>query len=248
MLVPVLGGAALCLRRADAGRGRRAWALIGVAMISWGLADCWYSIAFWNLDEVPFPSIADALWLLFYPLAMAGVTALAAAQGRSDRIGLSALDGVIGALAIGSVGAAAVFGPIVAATGGSNLAIATNLAYPLGDLALIALVVGVMPLLGWQLGRAWVLLTLGIVTFGISDSLYLFRIAEGTYVTGTMLDAGWAVGAALIALAGWQKPTLVKASRRSTSPWVVFVFRFSSACSLSASSSTTTPRVSTCSR
>ncbi len=206
-------------------------------MISWGLADCWYSIAFWNLDEVPFPSIADALWLLFYPLAMAGVTALAAAQGRSDRIGLSALDGVIGALAIGSVGAAAVFGPIVAATGGSNLAIATNLAYPLGDLALIALVVGVMPLLGWQLGWAWVLLTLGIVTFGISDSLYLFRIAEGTYVTGTMLDA-----------AAGRSRRFVKASRRSTSPWVVFVFRFSSACSLSASSSTTTPRVSTCSR
>jgi len=222
--IPVLGGAALCLRGFDAGRGRRAWTLIGASLISWGVADVWYSIAFWNLAEVPFPSIADALWLLFYPLAMAGVAALAATQSRSDRTGLSLLDGIIGALAIGSVGAAAVFGPIVAATGGSNLAIATNLAYPLGDLALIALVVGVMPFLGWQLGRGWILLTLGIVTFGISDSIYLFLIAEGTYATGTILDAGWVVGAAFIALAGWQKPTLVKARQRSTSPWVVFIF------------------------
>jgi len=155
---------------------------------------------------------------------MAGVAALAAAQGRADRTGLSLLDGVIGALAMGAAGAAALFGPIVEATGGSTLAIATNLAYPLGDLALVALVVGVMPFLRWQLGRAWILLTLGIVVFGISDSFYLFRIAEGTYETGTILDAGWVVGAAVIALAGWQKPALVKTGRESAPAWVVFVF------------------------
>src|SRR5215211_6850785 len=119
-LVPILGGAALCLRGTAAGRGRRAWTLIGIALISWGAGDDWYSIAFWNLDEVPFPSIADAFWLLFYPLAMAGVAALAATQTRSDRTGLSLLDGLIGALAIGSVGAAVLFGPIVEATGGST--------------------------------------------------------------------------------------------------------------------------------
>ncbi len=223
-LVPILGGAALCLRGTAAGRGRRAWTLIGIALISWGAADTWYSIAFWNLDEVPFPSIADAFWLLFYPLAMAGVAALAATQTRGDRTGLSLLDGLIGALAIGSVGAAVLFGPIVEATGGSTLAIATNLAYPLGDLALIALVVGVMPFLGWQLGRAWILLTLGIVVFGISDSAYLVRIAEGTYTTGTILDAGWVVGAALMAFAGWQKPARVAVERRTATAWVVFVF------------------------
>ena len=223
-LVPMLGGAALCLRGSAAGRGGRGWTLIGIALISWGAGDAWYSLVFWDLEEVPFPSIADAFWLLFYPLAMAGVAALAAKQTRSDRTGLSLLDGLIGALAMGSVGAAALFGPIVDATGGSTLAIATNLAYPLGDLALIALVVGVMPFLGWQLGRTWLLLTLGIVVFGISDSAYLFRIAEGTYTTGTLLDAGWVVGAALMALAGWQRQTRVAAERRSATAWVVFVF------------------------
>ena len=81
-----------------------------------------------------------------------------------------------------------------------------------------------MPFLGWQLGRAWILLTLGIVVFGISDSAYLFRIAEGTYTTGTILDAGWVVGAALMAFAGWQKPARVAVERRSATAWVVFVF------------------------
>ena len=223
-LVPMLGGLALCLRGSAAGRGGRQWTLIGIALISWGAGDMWYSIVFWNLDEVPFPSIADVFWLLFFPLAMAGVAALAATQTRSDRPGLSLLDGLIGGLAMGAIGAAALFGPIVEATGGSTLAIATNLAYPLGDLALIALVVGVMPFLGWQLGRAWVLLTLGIVVFGISDSAYLFRIAEGTYTTGTILDAGWVVGAAVMALAGWQRQTRVAAERRPATAWVVFVF------------------------
>ncbi len=223
-VVPVLGGAALCLRAFVADRARRAWMLIGAALISWGAADLWYSIAFWNLDVVPFPSIADAFWLLFYPLAMAGVLALAASQTRGERTGLSLLDGLIGALAIGSLGAAVVFGSIVEATGGSNLAIATNLAYPLGDLALIALVVGAIPSLGRQLGRAWIFLATGIVIFGVSDAVYLFRIAEDTYVTGTILDAGWVVGAAVMALAGWQKPIVVTARERLKSAWTVFVF------------------------
>ncbi|HXH89025.1 MAG TPA: hypothetical protein VNI55_10535, partial [Gaiellaceae bacterium] len=66
--------------------------------------------------------MADALWLLFYPLALAGIVSLAAVR-TSDRSTLSWLDGTIGALAIASAGATVAFEKIVEATSGSSLAI-----------------------------------------------------------------------------------------------------------------------------
>ena len=65
---------------------------------------------------------------------------------------ISLLDSAIGALAISAAGAALAFGAIVDATGGSQLAIATNLAYPLGDLAVVAIMVGGLATTGWRLG------------------------------------------------------------------------------------------------
>lgn len=38
--------------------------------------------------------------------------------------------------------------------------------------------------------------------FGVCDTFYLFRIADGSYVAGTVLDAGWLVAAVVVALAG----------------------------------------------
>ena len=197
--------ASAALRRIAAARG---WALIGIALISGATGDTWYSIAFWNRRPVPFPSIADAFWLLFYPLAMAGVAALAATQTprRSDRP-LAAGRADRGARDRLRSERPSLFGPIVEATGGSTLAIATNLAYPLGDLALIALVVGVMPFLGWQLGPC-----LGPPRArdrrlrDLRQRLSRSGSPRGRTTTGTILDAGWVVGAAVMASAGWQRP------------------------------------------
>ena len=38
----------------------------------------------------------------------------------------------------------------------------------------------------------------------MADSIYLFQVAEGTYVEGGLLDLGWPLGALLMGLAAWQ--------------------------------------------
>ena len=131
------------------------------------------------------------------------------------------LDAAIGALAISAAGAALAFGAIVDATGGSSLAIATNLAYPLGDLALVAIMAGGLALSGWRLGRRWTLLMAGGLLFAVTDTAYLFQIANETYREGTILDAGWVVSSALIALAVWQPSAVVNARVQA---WSAFVF------------------------
>ena len=45
---------------------------------------------------------------------------------------------------------------------------------------------------------------MGILTFWLADSLYLVKIANGTYESGSWFDAGWWIGLALIAAAAWQ--------------------------------------------
>ena len=57
----------------------------------------------------------------------------------------------------------------------------TNLAYPLGDLLLLGLVVAIFGLSGWRPGRAWVLLGLGLMLSAVADGIYLLQTVEGTY-------------------------------------------------------------------
>jgi two-component system cell cycle response regulator len=178
-------------------------------------------IVLWDADPMPYPSAADAGWLAFYVPTLAGIVLLIRARtaGRTGTVSL--LDATIGALAISAAGAALAFGAIVDATGGSSLAIATNLAYPLGDLALVAIMVGGLAMSGWRLGRCWTLLMAGCVLFAVTDTAYLFQIANETYQEGTILDAGWVLSSALIALAVWQPSAVVRVRVQA---WSAFVF------------------------
>ena len=71
---------------------------------------------------------------------------------------------------------------------GSQWAIATNLAYPVGDTILLALPVGALALSGWQADRALVCLAAGFVLFGVSDAFYLYRVATDTFVEGSLFE------------------------------------------------------------
>jgi diguanylate cyclase (GGDEF)-like protein len=116
------------------------------------------------------------------------------------------LDGLVGGLAVAALAAALVLGPILETTGGSPAAVVTTLAYPLGDLLLIVIVVGAFALRGWHPGRAWALIGSGLATLAVADGLYLYRVAMGTYVPGTLMDSAWPAGMALLAWAAWQRP------------------------------------------
>jgi two-component system, cell cycle response regulator len=80
----------------------------------------------------------------------------------------------------------------------------TNLAYPLADLVLLAMVAGALALTGWTPDRTWTLIALGLIAFGASDSVYLVQSANNVYTEGTLVDVGWPAAMLLIACAAWQ--------------------------------------------
>jgi diguanylate cyclase (GGDEF)-like protein len=203
----VVCSAAWCLTRAVRVRAQRgAWLLLGLGLGSWAAAELTNTLYLSTLANPPFPSIADAMWLAFYPASFAGLLLLVRGRVSGPRRTSLWIDGLVAALAVAAVGEVLLFEPVMAASSGSGLALATNLAYPLGDLALIALVVGVFAMTGWRPGGAWGLIGAGIAAAVIGDSIYAFQAAGGTYVGGTVLDALWPAATLLFGLAAWRPP------------------------------------------
>jgi len=95
---------------------------------------------------------------------------------------------------------------VVAGTHGHPLVVLTNLAYPLGDILLLGMLVFVFAVNGWRLGRAWALMAAALLLNAIGDGIYLYQTAVGTYVEGTWLDVLWPTSLVLIALSVWQAP------------------------------------------
>jgi len=204
--VVLLISSALILAKAlAAGRERLAWLLIGAGVLAWSLGEVHYTAVLWDAEVIAIPSPADIGYLLLPPLALAGIVLLLRARARAVPRTLL-VDGVIAALAVAALSAALVFETVLENVEGNAAAVATNLAYPLGDLVLLSLIVGALAGTGWRLDRTWMLLAIGVSTFWLADSLYLVKTADGTFVSGGPIDTGWWAGLFLVAAAAWQRP------------------------------------------
>jgi two-component system cell cycle response regulator len=199
----VLIGAAWCVSRAVLVRADRgAWALIGVAMACWATAEIVNTVYLAKLAAPPYPSIADAFWIAFYPAVYVAMILLVRGRMAEFRRSLW-LDGLVAALAVGALGEIVVFQPILDATQGRPAEVATDLAYPAGDVLMLVLVMGVFALTGWRPGRAWALIGAGLMATGLADCVYAYQAARGNYVEGTALDALWPAATLLLGWAAW---------------------------------------------
>jgi diguanylate cyclase (GGDEF)-like protein len=110
---------------------------------------------------------------------------------------------------------------MLAATEGDAGAVMTTLAYPLGDLVLVGIAVGVIALTGWRPGAGWLLLALGLVANGVADGVYGYQSATGTWVDGSLSDALFPAAALLIAWSAWQP---ARTTEIVLEGWRTFVF------------------------
>ncbi|HEX6754377.1 MAG TPA: bifunctional diguanylate cyclase/phosphodiesterase [Mycobacteriales bacterium] len=186
-------------------RNRLPWLLLALATISWAAGDIYWSVAFAGADEIPVPSPADVAYVMLYPLAYAGLVLLA--RSVQNQVPASVwLDGVVTSLAVGALFSAFTVERIIAVASGSAAEVITNLAYPVGDLVLIVVVVATLAMVRWRADPIWWLLGAGFAVFAVADTAYLFGVAGDTYVDGTYPDGLWMVGLALVSLASTLRP------------------------------------------
>jgi diguanylate cyclase (GGDEF)-like protein len=200
----VLGAGVACLVRAsDYSRERNAWILIGLAIIAWGAAEVYWTAFIEGNPNAPYPSPADAGYLAFYPLAYAGLAQLVRARAHEINWRLW-MDGAIAALGTAALGTAFVFDFVAEKATGTPIEVATTLAYPLGDIAMVSLVVGVIALTGWRPGRTWSLLLAGLSALVIADVAFTLQSTEATLPGGEWINPIYLIAAVCLGAAVWQ--------------------------------------------
>ncbi|WP_068186288.1 bifunctional diguanylate cyclase/phosphodiesterase [Mycobacterium sp. UM_CSW] len=220
-LYPTLNLAAAALIAVRAYRvtaDRLAWALIATGMAVSAVGDIVYAAWVPNGQS---PSAADPEYLAFYPLLYAGLLLLMRSRLKVVPLPIR-LDALVCALAAAAVGVALRAGPMHAAAVRAPATVLVGLVYPWGDLVLLALTAGMLPILGWRKGFRWALLVVGFIAFAVADTAYLFETAEGSYRVGTTLDALWPAASLLVAIASWAPwSSTPPAPRRGLSSYAV---------------------------
>jgi diguanylate cyclase (GGDEF)-like protein len=197
--------------------------LAAAAVTSFAAGLTYYGAVVAGGGPVPLVSFADVPSLLFYPLMLAALV-MAVRHHLRELASSVWLDCAVASLGATSVLAVLLNPVLVSALKGSSwLGTFVAIAYPILDLLLVAAVAGIAGLQGLRMGSRWGLLVVGLMGFAGADIVLDLERVKGTFVAGTVLDAGWGVGLALIAIwvdgvaqhDGWRtqerRPTLTAA-------------------------------------
>jgi diguanylate cyclase (GGDEF)-like protein len=175
---------------------------LGTGMLMWGLGDVVLTFLSQQGISTTSPSAADLFYLMFFPLAYLAIVRMV----RREAIRMVPalwLDGGIAGLGAAALCAAFAFHGIQRLAGGGAADVATNLAYPLGDVLLLALVVAGTVVLSGRRGRGWYLVAAGCVMNGAGDTFNLFHGA-GAPALGSVVDAiAWPASLFLMSIAVW---------------------------------------------
>lgn len=173
-------------------RQRAAWYLLAGAELSFIAGDTAYNVLTQVLHQVsPFPSIADFFYLLTYPLFAAGIFLFI--RGRSatrDRAGL--IDALIITTGLGLLSWVYLVVPSFQAPGLTQAQRFISVAYPLGDVLVLAMLARLVGDGGLRV-RSMQFLVLGAAGLMIADVLYGLILLNGVWQVGGPVDFGWVV-------------------------------------------------------
>jgi diguanylate cyclase (GGDEF)-like protein/PAS domain S-box-containing protein len=166
-----------------------AWGLLALGQSLFLAGDVWtYSLPSVFGLHVGFPSPGDALYLTVYPALMTGMLLLVRRRNpRSDRA--AAIDSLILTLGIALLSWVFLIAPNIQ-LGGDWLPEAVSIAYPVGDILLLAAAVRLAVDRGVR-APAFYLLAGSIVCLLTTDSVYNRMLLDGSYDGQVILDVGW---------------------------------------------------------
>lgn len=188
--------------------GRAIPLILGAALASWALGDLALTIESLHGATPATPSIADAFYLGFFPLAYVALVLFI--RGEAGRLtATNWLDAAVAGLGAAALCAAFAFQAIEHSVGHHGLAVAVNLAYPVGDVLLLLLVVGGSAALSGGGRVAWRLVAVGIIVNVLGDTSNLLQTtrflgAMGGGHVGTIINQiAWPTSILLMSMAMW---------------------------------------------
>ncbi|MGB9223295.1 histidine kinase, partial [Mycobacterium sp.] len=169
----------------------------------------------------PPPTPADFFGLGFIALCFAGIGLMA----REDRERLSPrelLDGGIAALGAAAVCAAFVLAHLPHRQGQSTFGSALQLAYPIGFVVLVLIVVGAATVASERSGAAWVTLTTAFALLALGSALAAAAGLSKLDAVKIVTLAVWPAATLLVAASMWADPGVPDplAARKGTVVWI----------------------------
>jgi diguanylate cyclase (GGDEF)-like protein len=213
-------GLVLIARAAIRRDERLGWGLLGAGLLFWAIGDTYWSVAYVHVAEPPFPSLDDVFYLAGYALVLGGMVAYVRAR-MGKRSTLVWTDVTMGALCVAAICTSLLLDYVLANTTGSPSEIAVAVAYPLFDVATLAVAIGAFALTGWRPGRGLGLVILGLATTATGDAIYTYQSVAGTYTDSAWYLFLWPLGTTLIALGALQ-PTPKRRELPADDGWRAF--------------------------
>ncbi len=198
----VIGAAAVAMACVGIARNRPErrlpWVLMAIGQASFVAGDIlwnWYEV----IGEDPFPSMADGLYLAGYPFIAFGLLLLIRRRlGDGDRGGI--LDAAILTTGVAILSWTFFIQPQVVDTELDALSLAFSLAYPIADLLVIGVAMGLLTTAGARTS-SFRTLGLSLVALLVADQIYALQNFDGTYVAGGPLDSIYVIAYILFGVA-----------------------------------------------
>ncbi len=167
------------------------WILLAAALSCFAAGQLSFLIAKQLQVALPFPSFADVLYLACYPLYAAGL--LIFIKWRTPDGDLrSLIDALTLTAGLGLLSWTFLIRPYVNDQTLSGLQKTVAIAYPLGDVLMLALLARLLAP-GTGRARSVQLLTVGAVACLVSDTAFGAMQLHGMFRNGTIVDLGWAL-------------------------------------------------------
>ncbi|HEX9093779.1 MAG TPA: hypothetical protein VF902_07330 [Coriobacteriia bacterium] len=204
---------------------RRIWLLLGIGIGVYAVGDVVWTVldVRSGFGDVPYPSLADALYLAQYGFLGVAIIRTAAAFRRSTDVRKPLAFAIAMALLACVVVGVFVVAPVVADPATSLAQKTLGAVYPIGDIVVLLGPALFIALAAQKMGRVhavpqWWVLAAGLAVMSLSDITFTWLDWTGRYASGSPVDFGWMLSLLLIALAGSLAADAVGARKTKDSP------------------------------
>lgn len=210
----LVSAAVLCLIRAHREPlGRGAWLAFGLGLACWAVGDVVWSILWENNADPPYPTVADLLWLAWYPFTVVGLWQLIRLRVVDFELHRW-MDGLAVMLTVLIPAFTLILQPVAEETSDTTLAAIVDFSYPILDILLVGAILGIYGLLDWRPTRMWLALGFGIALIAVSDVWSAVDQARDDQSQGDF-GVTFILGALIIAFCAWHASPHPHAHRES---------------------------------